>query len=160
MIDYKCSMWGGAWDCRGRGDHKDFSKWNGIFYNLFQGQVKPKIVTVYFDPCHDYLRTEDNMSVDGFQYRRCQVYEDTWFVKGMIRCFWQAWKIELRGTFNPQWAHTLRKRLGFILKRNGDQRMTLFNPEFIRRSVDLKDCIKKSKGIYDVIKEPWPEATW
>ncbi|KAI2783824.1 hypothetical protein F4815DRAFT_502794 [Daldinia loculata] len=160
-IEYKCSLWGGAWDCWGRDAYKDnYSKWEGIFRNLSLGKIKPKRVTIYFDPCEEYSTTEDGTPVDGYQYRRCQVYEDKWFVKGIVRCFWQAWKIELRGKFNPRWGHTLRRRLKFILKRDGDERMTLFNPDFIRHSVDLKDCIKTSNGLYDQIQKPLPELTW
>ncbi|KAF3057084.1 hypothetical protein GL218_06175 [Daldinia childiae] len=160
-IDYNCSLWGGASDCWGRDEYKDnYNKWEGIFRSLYHGHVKPKSVMVYYDPCEDYHTTEDGMPVDGYQYRRCQVYEDMWFVEGIIRCFSEAWKIEMAGKFNPLWGHLLREGLDFVLKRTGDRRITLFNPDFIRPSVDLKDCIKNPDGIYDKIEKKLPESPW
>ncbi|KAI0106892.1 hypothetical protein F4814DRAFT_455465 [Daldinia grandis] len=158
---YKCSVWGGAWDCRGRDSCKDnYNKWEGIFQSLIQGNVNPKSISVHFDPCDDDPRTEDGTPIYGYQYHRCQVYEDMWFIKGVLRCFRQARTIEFRGRFNPLWGHVLHQGLGFILRRHGDGRMVLFNPEFIRRSIDLKDCVEARSGIYDKIQKPWPQLAW
>ncbi|KAI0845668.1 hypothetical protein F5Y00DRAFT_265301 [Daldinia vernicosa] len=161
-INYRCSLWGGAWNCWGRDEHKDnYNKWEGIFRSISLGSMKPKKVMVWFDPCDNYSRYEDGTPVDGYQYLRCQVYEDLWFVKGILRCFWQARKIEFRGEFNPLWGHTLRKGLDFILRRDGDDRMALFNPKFICPAVDLKNCTKISDVVYDKIQTPWANLpTW
>ncbi|OTA57492.1 hypothetical protein K449DRAFT_137560 [Hypoxylon sp. EC38] len=161
-IDYECGeknfkMW---YYCNGWKDECKTEKYEELFERMACANVMPKCLRIMIYPCKGYGDGRERVSDPDVAFVNCHVHKDLKFLRGLCRFLEKIQEIHFHGLFNPLWAFSLRRRLGFVLKYEDfgqlyDWHWTLINPKFLEPATDLRGY-KPSKsvdGIYKKIKE-------
>ncbi|KAI0384216.1 hypothetical protein F5Y04DRAFT_278219 [Hypomontagnella monticulosa] len=178
---YRCRSYG--YPCWGEETHERHSngdgylcEWDYLFRLLADYEIRPKSITIEFDPCRDaatwrHRRRTNPKKLPPHTFSTCVVYRDLWFLKHLWRCLGAAQRVTLVNYINPLVGLALRQRFGFIIKRQQGwaklgpwPKWELISPESFNPARDLEGYKRSQKleGIYDKEGEAvgWDLATW
>ncbi|KAI2628102.1 hypothetical protein GGS26DRAFT_599168 [Hypomontagnella submonticulosa] len=159
---------------QGEAYHRD---WDRLFAYLGKREISPKRISITFEACEDVKdwRRRRARPAPEHSFSTCHVYRDLRFLKHLWACLGRAEEILLCGVVNPLVGLALRKRYGFIIKREYhhpkwvgrkqcDPRWVLISPQHLEARKDLKGYAESRthKGIYDKEGEEvyWARGTW
>ncbi|OTA95020.1 hypothetical protein M434DRAFT_10248 [Hypoxylon sp. CO27-5] len=158
-IEYKCleQHFKNWWYCNGRKDEYKTKLYEELFESMACANVMPKYLRIEIKACMGYNAEGERVSDTGLPFVNCHVQKDLKFLRGLCRFLEKIQEIHFHGLFNPLWAFSLRRRLGFVLKYEDfgqlyDRHWTLINPKSLEPATDLRGY-RPSKSVHGVYEK-------